>query len=97
MENVIIDFGNIVSELEKENLNIVFLRNRGMFLEDNKNNLYKFELKKHGSYLDSLIKKCEKVKFYLVDKNISKNIEELEKERWTITEVKSFMNRQKIS
>lgn len=45
MKNIIIDFGNIISELEKENLNIVFLKNKGIFLEDNQKNLYAMEKK----------------------------------------------------
>lgn len=57
MKNITINFGNIVSELEKGNLNIVFLKNRGIFLEDDKSNLYVIEDMKHGSYLDNLIKK----------------------------------------
>lgn len=94
MKNITINFGNIVSELEKENLNIVFLRNRGIFLEDNKKNLYVIENMKHGSYLDNLIKNSEKVNFSLVPKDISKNIEEWEKEIWHVLKVKEFINSQ---
>lgn len=94
MKNITINFGNIVSELEEGNLNIVFLKNRGIFLEDNKNNLYNMELEKQGSYLDNLIKNSEKVSFLLVPKTISKNIGEWEREIWSVLEVKEFINRQ---
>lgn len=60
MKNITINFGNIVSELEKGNLSIVFLKNRGIFLEDDKSNLYVIENIHHGSYLDNLIKKIWK-------------------------------------
>ena len=94
MKNIIIDFGNIISELEKENLNIVFLKNKGIFLEDNQKNLYAMEKNKHGLYLDNLIKKSKKVKFFIISKEISKNIKEWEKEIWSIEDVKAFINRQ---
>ena len=94
MKNITINFGNIVSELEKGNLSIVFLKNRGIFLEDDKSNLYVIENIHHGSYLDNLIKKSEKVNFSLVPKTISKNIGEWEKEIWNSLKVKEFINEQ---
>ena len=92
--NIIIDFGNIIAELEKENLNIIFLKNRGIFLEDNQKNLYAIEKMKYNSYLDNLITKSEKVNFSIIPKSISKSIGEWEKERWSVAEVRAFINRQ---
>lgn len=94
MKNITINFGNIVSELEKGNLSIVFLKNRGIFLEDDKSNLYVIENIHHGSYLDNLIKKSEKVNFLLVPKTTSKNIGEWEKEKWNSLKVKEFINKE---
>ena len=44
-----------------------------------------------GSYLDKLIKDGVVVEFNLVD---SKNIEDWEKEIWSVKEVKEFIERQ---
>lgn len=96
MENKTVDFGNVIEELENKELQIVFLQNRGMFLQDTNRNLYQFETHMIGSYLDNLIKKREKITFLLVPKKISENIGEWEKEVWDTEEVKAFIKRQKL-
>ncbi len=96
MKEKIIDFGNLLNELKKERVKIVFVKNRGIFLEDSESNLYIIELKKHGSCLDRLIEKREKVKFYMLDKNLSKNIKDWEKEVWSLGDVEDFMKKCKL-
>jgi hypothetical protein len=91
---IIINFKNVVSELESKDLKLCFLRNRGLFIEDSNNNLYQMELNRSGSYLDKLIKEGTVVEFNLVDASY---ISEWEKELWDVSEVKNFMDRQFIN
>lgn len=85
MENkIVVNFKNIISELESKNLKICFIRNMpSLFLIDNKNNLYQMELYRQGSYLDKLIKDGIAVEFNLVNTLLSKNIGEWEKKSVT--------------
>lgn len=96
MKEKIINFGNIVSELENNQLKIVFLKNKGMFLQDRDSNLYQLETYMHGSYLDNLIKNKKMVTFLPIPREISKNIRCWEKEIWEIKDVKDFIKRQKL-
>lgn len=91
-----LNFKNILSELKSKNLKICFIKNRGLFIEDNQKNLYQMELYRHGSYLDNLIKNGIVVKFQQTGSSFSKNIEEWEKEIWGIPEVEAFMKRQSL-
>lgn len=86
---IIINFKNIVSELQTKKLRLCFLINRGLFILDEYNNLYQMELYRVGSYLDNLIKKEITVEFNYVD---SKNINDNEKEIWSISDVENFIN-----
>lgn len=92
--NIIINFKNVVSELESNDLKLCFLRNRGLFIEDSHKNLYQMELNRSGSYLDKLIKEGAVVEFNLVDASY---IGEWEKEVWDAKEVRSFIKRQFIN
>lgn len=85
----VINFKNIVSELQTKKLRLCFLINRGLFILDEYNNLYQMELYRVGSYLDNLIKKEITVEFNYVD---SKNINDNEKEIWSISDVENFIN-----
>jgi hypothetical protein len=97
MEKIVIDFKNILSELEGKILKICFIKNKpSLFIEDNQNNLYQMELYRQGSYLDKLIKDGTIVEFNVVDTLISQNIGEWEKEIWDVSAVKSFMIRQHL-
>lgn len=49
-----------------------------------------------GSYLDKLIKDGIIVKFDIVDAELSKNIEDWEKEIWGVVEVKDFIKRHSL-
>lgn len=86
---IIINFKNIVSELQTKKLRLCFLINRGLFILGEYNNLYQMELYRVGSYLDNLIKKEITVEFNYVD---SKNINDNEKEIWSISDVENFIN-----
>lgn len=92
----VLDFKNIVLELESKELKIWFLKDRGIFIEDTQGNLYQMEIYRHGSYLDRLIKEGITVEFNLVNVELSKNIEDWEKEIWGVSEVKAFMQRQSL-
>lgn len=96
-KKIIIDFKNLISELESKNLKICFIKNKpSLFIEDSQNNLYQMELYRQGSYLDKLIKDGITVEFNLVDTLISKNIGEWEKEVLNVSEVKDFMIGQQL-
>lgn len=97
MENkIIINFNNIVSELETKGLKLCKVKDRSWFVVDSQNNMYHIELYRSGSYLDQLIKDGITVEFNYVDASLSKNIGEWEKEIWGVSEVKDFIKRQKI-
>ncbi|BDR74323.1 hypothetical protein K144316041_p21620 (plasmid) [Clostridium tetani] len=97
MNNIIvIDFKNIISELENKNLKICFLKDRDIFIEDKQKKLYMKNYRSH-SYLDKLIEDGDIVTFNLIDDKISKNIGNWEKEIWGVFEVKDFIKRQKLT
>lgn len=95
-KEITINFKNMLTELESKNLNLCFLKNRGLFIEDNQRNLYQMEVYRRGSYLNKLIKDGIVVKFHQVDDFKSKNVGEWEKEVWGVSEVKDFMKRQSL-
>ena len=96
VNKIAIDFKNIISELETNNLKLCFVGNRGLFVEDSQNNLYQMETYYIGSYLDNLIKNGIVVEFNRVDDILSRNIKNWEKEIWNISEVKNFIKRQSL-
>lgn len=91
---IVINFRNIVSELESKELKLCLLKDRCWFIEDMQGNLYQMETYRLGSYLDKLIKDSIVVEFDLIDIALSKNIEDWEKEIWGVLEVKDFIKRQ---
>lgn len=97
MKEIIIDFGNIVFELESKDL---VLCNRktsvGLFLLDKQNNLYIIDTYYLGSYLDKLIKNKTVVEFIQVDTSIRDNIKDWELEIWDSKWVEDFIKRQSI-
>ena len=90
---IVLNFKNIISELEGKELKLVFIKDKGMFIEDKKNNMYMIELLNYGGYLDRFIKEGAIVKFDLVD---AKNIMDWEKEIWGVPEVKAFIKRHSL-
>lgn len=95
-KEILIDFKNILSELETKKSKLCFLKDRGLFLEDDQNNLYQMETDRQGSYLNKLIKDGITVNFHQVGTFISKNIGDWEKEIWGVSEVEGFIKRQSL-
>ena len=90
MEQIIINFGDLIHNLENNNVKLCFLKNRGIFLENTKKELYQMEAYHIGSYLDKLIKNKISINFKKVNTDF---IEEWEKEVWEIKELKEFMKK----
>lgn len=97
-KKVVLNFKNIVTELEDKGLKLCFLKGNGvtMLVQDIKENLYDIETYFHNSYLDQLIKDGARVSFYLIDDSDTiKNIKKFGKmEMRDATEIKEFINRQ---
>ena len=92
---IAINFEHILSELKEKNLKLVFINNRGIYIQDNNKGLYQMELHKHCFYLDKLIKDADIIEFDYIEPPISQNISTLEKKIWEISDVQNFMKRQK--
>ena len=55
-DKIVLDFGNIVSELETKNLKLLKIRfNNNLFVVDGEGNLYGIETYYAGGYLDRFI------------------------------------------
>ena len=93
---IVLNFKNIISEMESKKLKLIFVKDKGIFIEDKKNNLYIIETYHHGGYIYNFIKKGIIVEFNLVDNSLSKNIMNWEKEIWRVSEVKDFIKRQSL-
>lgn len=92
-KSITVNFKYIVTLLRENKLKICFLKNRGIFIEDEQRNLYQMENFYIGSYLDRLIKNAVVVAFNLVNPSISQGIGEWEKEIWDYMEVEKFIQR----
>jgi len=90
MKQLIINFGDLIHNLENNNVKLCFLKNRGMFLENIKKELYRMDSFYVGSYLDKLIKNKTVINFKKVNTDF---IEEWEKEVWELKELKEFMKK----
>ena len=89
-----LNFKDIVSEMHKKEVKLVFLKNRqGFFVEDVEKNLYAIESLYANAYLDRLIKNKKTINFNIVDKSC---IQEWEKEVWDFEDVSDFMKRQNL-
>lgn len=93
IKTITINFENIISELDNINSKILIIKNKGIFLQDNNNNLYCIESFYLGSYLDTLIKNCEVVTFNMIHPFQSNNIKSYEKE---IIEIENFIKVHKL-
>ena len=93
---IVLNFKNIISEMESKELQLVFLKDKGIFIEDKKNNLYIIETYYHGGYIDNFIKKGIIVEFNLVDISLGKNIQDWQKEIWGVPEMKAFIKSQSL-
>lgn len=97
MENIIINFGNIVAELESKDL-VLYNRKTsvGLFLLDKQNNLYVIEDYYLGSYLDKFIKNKTVVEFRYINDALKNNIGDWELEVWDCKWVENFIKRHSI-
>lgn len=73
---IILNFKNLSSELKNKILKLCILKNNigSIAIEDMKGNLYMIENYYQGSYIDRLRKNGSIANFYIVDKNIQKNV-----------------------
>lgn len=97
MNDIIINFGDVVVELKNKEL---VLCNRktsvGLFLLDKQNNLYMIENYYLGSFLDELIRNKTVVEFKLVDASLRDNIGDWELEIQDGEWIENFIKRQSI-
>jgi len=97
MKKIIIDFGDLVSELKNKEL---VLCNRktsvGLFLLDTQSNLYIIEDYYLGSYLDKLIRNRKVVEFKQLETSLRENIEDWELENWNSDWIEGFIRRQHL-
>jgi hypothetical protein len=90
---IIVDFGNIISEMKNKEFKIVFLKDRCICIEDVKGNMYQIDIYYVGSYLDKIVKNGLEIEFNLIDSELIKNIKEYEKEVWGVEDIESFIER----
>lgn len=89
---VVLNFGNIVHELEDKNLKLCFIKDRSIFVTDAKGNMYQIESYWYGSYLDKLIKNGSVVEFNIV----SVDMKYWQIEIWGADDVNAFIERQSL-
>ena len=94
MGKIRINFGSIVSEMEKMQVNLCFLVNGiSLFLEDKNKDMYQIEPFWAGSHLETLIADGISLDFVKLDRSTSRNIKEWQKESWDTERVIDFINR----
>jgi len=91
--NVILDFGNIVSELETKNLKLLKIKdNNSLFVVDGAGYLYGIETYYVGGYLDRFIGEKLVISFELMEQP-ARDFEDWRKEFMDASWVKSFIER----
>lgn len=91
--NVVLDFGNIVSELETKNLKLLKIKdNNNLFVVDCDGNLYGIEPYYAGGYLDRFIGEKFVISFERMEQP-ARNFEDWRKEFMDASWVKSFIER----
>lgn len=94
MKEIIINFGEILQELNNKNLKMFFRKGKpGIFIQDCYGNEYQIEINYSGSYLDKLIENNITAKFEKIN---SKIVKEYEKEVWSIKDIQDFIKINKI-
>ena len=95
-KKIVLNFENILKELEEKELKICFIKGASICVQDSQGNLYDIEPYFQHSYLDKLIEDDVRVTFNLIEsKETIHNIEKYgKKEIWGIAETKEFMKRQ---
>lgn len=91
--NIVLNFGNIVSELEEKNLKLLKIKdNNGLFVVDCAGNLYGIEPYYVGGYLDRFIGEKFVISFERMEQPI-RDFEDWRKEFMDASWVKSFIER----
>lgn len=91
--NIVLNFGNIVSELEEKNLKLLKIKdNNGLFVVDCAGNLYGIEPYYAGGYLDRFIGEKFIISFERMEQPI-RDFEDWRKEFMDASWVKSFIER----
>lgn len=91
--NIVLNFGNIVSELEEKNLKLLKIKdNNGLFVVDCEGNLYGIEPYYAGGYLDRFIGEKFVISFERMEQPI-RDFEDWRKEFMDASWVKSFIER----
>lgn len=91
--NIVLDFGNIVSELETKNLKLLKIKdNNGLFVVDSAGNLYGIEPYYAGGYLDRFIGEKYIISFELMEQP-TRDFEDWRKKFMDASWVKSFIER----
>ena len=92
-DKIVLDFGNIVSEMETKNLKLLKIKdNNSLFVVDCKGNLYGIEPYYAGGYLDRFIGEKFIISFELMEQP-ARNFEDWRKEFMDASWVKSFIER----
>lgn len=90
-DKIVLDFGNIVSELETKNLKLLKVKdNNGLFVVDLEGNLYGIESYYHGGYLDRFIGEKFVISFERMEQP-TRDFEDWRKEFMDASWVKSFI------
>ena len=90
-DKIVLDFGNIVSELETKNLKLLKVKdNNGLFVVDREGNLYGIESYYNGGYLDRFIGEKFVISFERMEQP-TRNFEDWRKEFMDALWVKSFI------
>ena len=92
-DKIVLDFGNIVSELETKNLKLLKVKdNNGLFVVDREGNLYGIESYYNGGYLDRFIGEKFVISFERMEQP-TRDFEDWRKEFMDASWVKSFIER----
>lgn len=92
-DHIVLDFGNIVSELETKNLKLLKVKdNNGLFVVDREGNLYGIETYYAGGYLDRFIGEKFVISFELMEQP-TRDFEDWRKEFLDAAWVNDFIDR----
>ncbi|MWV44944.1 hypothetical protein GRF59_15080 [Paenibacillus sp. HJL G12] len=95
-KKIIVDFKDVLSELEQKKIKLCFIEKKGLLIEDEHKEFYQMETYRHSSCLDKLIEEGVSVEFNRVENFESENIKDWGKEAWGVSEVKAFITRNNL-
>lgn len=102
-KSITINFRNVISEMENNDLRLCFVHSvlhdwaHSVSLEDNQGNLYRIEPFYDASYLNHLIEYGDVVRFDRIDDSLNKSIEAWEKRYMSASDVKKFIEREHLT